>query len=199
MSDTEGQPKTETVADGSRGPDRGDRAVFFLTTPIQHRSPERSRFLEPANRSQRVQFDAKPIRSFARFPRQRELERMGHPATARRRQRGTVLPYVALALPLMLAMLALSISTGQALLAKDQLQVTADAAARTAVTAIRQGGTRVNARGVARIVARDTEAFEDGTEFVDESIDFGDWNIKHEIFTKDGTTYSPAARARLAW
>lgn len=112
----------------------------------------------------------------------------------RRHERGSIVVWVALSAMIVISIMTYTIALGQAYLAKSQLQIAADAAARAAIDVIEAGGSKSIARAIARSIAQGTNALEGGLLLSNDAITFGDWNPASRNFTLNGVTWAPAVR-----
>lgn len=114
-----------------------------------------------------------------------------HKLGSARRQRGIISVLVLFMLLGLVAMSFLSISVGQVELARGQLQVAADSAAKSA---LRTSGTLFEQKINAQSVASQITALEPGVLLSDIDINFGDFDPRSRNFRAGGFELAPAVR-----
>lgn len=113
-----------------------------------------------------------------------------------RRQGGVALLTTILIITGLIGICGLGVGIGQVLLARGQLQASADSAARTAVSIMRVDRSRLEAREVAKLVAAGTHALEDPIFITDGDVRFGDFSHQTRRFRQSGREFAPAVRVR---
>jgi len=146
----------------------------------------------PENQSQNPSYSQAARRNTTSFP---NLSAR-HALQARQLERGFVLIWVVMCLAVFLVMMALTISIAQGHLARQQLQISADAAARAGMKIIRAGGSELLAYEVARKVAQGTSGMEAGIDLPIEGVLFGDFNYRTGVFQEGGDTYAEAVQVK---
>ena len=111
-----------------------------------------------------------------------------------RRQRGSA-TLLLLTMSFVLFLVATySLSLGQGFIARNQLQIIADSAARAAVAVVRDGGFELSGRDIASTIALRTTAIEPGIFLVNDDVIFGDYDFDSETFTPGGDEKAPAVQ-----
>jgi len=117
-------------------------------------------------------------------------------ASHRDRRRGSILPLFALIGLLLFGVATISLSLGQAFVAREQLRTIADAGARAAIAMVRDGQSEASATIIARQIAARTVAIQGGVFFFNDDVVFGDYDYGSRRFTPGGDEFAPAVRVR---
>jgi Flp pilus assembly protein TadG len=113
---------------------------------------------------------------------------------ARKSERGAILAATVLALPALLALVAVGIDTGRIAFTATEVQNVADAAATAGAQALLEGGTASTARSQAQTVGAQNAVDGSGATIQPAEIEVGQYNYQTNTFI-NGATPSSAVRA----
>src|SRR5262245_54402057 len=113
---------------------------------------------------------------------------------ARKSERGAILVATVLALPALLALVAVGIDTGRIAFTATEVQNVADAAATAGAQNLLEGGTATTARSQAQTVGAQNAVNGSGATVLPAQIEVGQYNYQTHTFV-NGATPSSAVRA----
>ena len=119
-----------------------------------------------------------------------------------KRQTGYVMIFTLISMVTIFTFMMFFMSAGQGYLAKNQLQISADAVARGALGFATSGFSNFFSSILARRIPRDIIALEDGffaPPLPLEAVVFGDWNYQTKQFHPGGSEFAPAVQVEVSY